>query len=457
MWVAMAQMATRVCEAHGVETRLQCVNCGAPICLRCQVRTEVGLKCPNCAAVPESVQPRRSRAGLVAGIGAAVVVIALLGVILAIKLGSTSGRALPPVGTTSGSWQSLPSMSDVRGGTTAVRLTDGRVLVVGGGDGSVALAGTDVFNPTGNAWAFAGNLNQARRGNETVLLNDGRVLTAGGLSGGTVLASAEVWNPATSTWTLAAPMHTRRFNEVLVRLSDGRVLAAGGLDASSATTLSSAEIYDPAANAWTALAQGMSQSRADAGSALLGGGRVLIAGGYSQQNGSNPNPLSETEIFDPAAAVFLRGPSLTEARSDLTLTALNNGQVLAVGGYSSAAVLNTAEIFDPAASMWNEVAGMHQQREKASASLLSNGWVLVSAGESADVTNGVLSSRTSLTTAEVYNPGAHQWLETPAMRCPRSTQAQVSLTDGAALVVGGDGAAPGQPPSAQSCAELYAP
>lgn len=457
--MVMTQMApaTRVCEAHGVETRLNCVECGSPICLRCQVRTEVGLKCPKCAAVPESARPRRSRSGRVAALGAAVVIVALLGVILAIKLSSTSGRPLPPVGTTSGKWQSLPGMSDVRGGTTAVRLTDGRVLVVGGGDGSVALSGTDVFNPADKTWTSAGSLNQARRGNETVLLRDGRVLTAGGLSSGTVLASSEVWNPSTATWTLAAPMRTPRFNEVLVTLSDGRVLAAGGLNASSATTLSSAEIYDPAANTWTALAQGMSQSRADAGAALLDGGRVLIVGGYSQQNGSNPISLSETEIFDPAANVFIRGPSLIEARSDLTLTALNNGQVLAVGGYSSTAVLNTAEIYDPSTSTWSEVAGMHQQREKASASLLADGSVLVSAGESADVNNGVLSSRTSLTTAEVYKPSTHQWLETPAMSCPRSTQAQVSLTNGGALVVGGDGAAPGQPPSAQSCAELYTP
>ena len=458
MCLAMAQMATRVCVAHGVETRLNCVNCGDPICLRCQVRTEVGLKCPKCAEVPASMVPRRNVSRRVAGLGAAVLLIAILGVILAIKLGSTPGRnSNTPIGTVTGSWQSLTSMSDVRGGTTAVRLSDGHVLVVGGGVGSVALAGTDVYNPTDKTWTSAGSLHQARRGNETVVLSDGRVLTAGGLSGSTVLNSVEVWNPATSAWTAVAPMHTARFNQVLVPLPGGKVLAAGGVDASSAATLASAEVYDPAADTWTPLPQGMPQSRADAGAAMLGGGRVLIAGGYSQTSGGNPNPLSETEIFDPAANVFSRGPSLTEQRSDLTLTALQNGMVLAAGGFSTAAVLNTAEIYDPGSATWSEVGGMHQQRERASASLLGNGNILVTAGESADVRDGVLSARSSLTTAEVYVPSSHQWQETPATKCPRSTQAQVTLTNGTAIVVGGDGASPGQPPAPQSCAELFTP
>ncbi|HEX6538793.1 MAG TPA: kelch repeat-containing protein [Candidatus Dormibacteraeota bacterium] len=453
----MAQMATRVCEAHGVETRLQCVNCGAPICLRCQVRTEVGLKCPKCAAVPEAAQRRRSRAGLVAGLGAAVVFIALLGVILALRLGSGSRSSVPPVGTTTGSWAAQPNLPDVRGSTTAVRLTDGRVLVVGGGVGIVPLAGTDIFNPATNTWASAGQLHQARRGNETVLLQNGRVLTAGGVAGNTVLASTEIWDPAKSTWSVAAPMHTARFNEILIVLPDGKVLAAGGVDSSEGATLSSAEIYNPAADTWTPLPQGLLQSRADAGSAMLAGGRVLIAGGYSQQSGGNPNPLSEVEVFDSAANVFARGPAMTESRSDLTLTALSNGQVLAAGGYSASATLNSAELYDPSTSTWSEVAGMHQERERASASLLRDGSVLVSGGDSADVNNGAIGSHQSLSTAEVYKPASHQWAETPAMHCPRSSQAQVTLTSGNALVVGGDGASPGQPPSPQSCADLFTP
>jgi hypothetical protein len=392
----------------------------------------------------------------VAALGAAVVVIAAVGIALGLHFSSSSSKPAPAA-TTTGHWQSLPSLSAVRGSTTAVRLTDGRVLVAGGGIGSVPLAGTEVFNPATKTWSSAGDMHQARRGNETVLLRDGRVLTAGGVAGSTVLSSVEIWNPAANTWSTAAPLNTARFNEILVTLPDGRVLAAGGIDASSAATLASAEIYDPNANTWTVLPQGLLQSRSDAGAVLVGGGRVLIAGGYSQQRGQSPNPLNEVEVFDPAASVFARGPSMTEARADLTLTALNNGQVLAAGGYSMTSTLASAELYDPASSNWNEITGMHQQRERASASVLPDGSVLVAGGESADVRDGVTGTRTSLATAEVYKPGTKQWLATPAMHCPRSAQAQVTLTSGEAIVVGGDAAFPGQPPTPQSCAEIFAP
>lgn len=456
----MAQTATsppRTCEAHGVETRLQCVNCGAPICLRCQVRTEVGLKCPKCAAVPEARRVgQRNTARQVAVLGAAVVVIAIIGVVLGLHFSSSSAPQPPPAVTT-GHWQSLPNLSAVRGSTTAVRLQDGRVLVAGGGVGSVPLAGTEVFNSATSTWSSAGDLHQPRRGNETVLLRDGRALTAGGVAGSTVLSSVEIWSPSTGAWTTAAPLQTARFNEILMTLPDGRVLAAGGVDSTSGATLSSAEIYDPSANTWTTLSQGLLQSRADAGAVMLGGGRVLIAGGYSQQGGQSPSPLSEVEVFDPAANVFARGPSMTESRSDLTLTALTNGQVLAAGGYSVTSTLASAELYDPTTSAWSAVKGMHQQRERASASLLPDGTVLVAGGETADVRDGVTGTRTSLSTAEIYKPGAKQWLETPALHCPRSAQAQVTLTNGHAIVVGGDAAFPGQPPTPQSCAELFAP
>ena len=38
------------CPRDGVDTRLQCSECGTPICPACFVRTAVGLRCANCGA-----------------------------------------------------------------------------------------------------------------------------------------------------------------------------------------------------------------------------------------------------------------------------------------------------------------------------------------------------------------------------------------------------------------------
>ena len=66
------------CPRDGVDTRLQCAGCEAPICPSCYVRTAVGLRCPPCGAASG---PRIAQAGptrrwpLVAAAGAAVAVV----------------------------------------------------------------------------------------------------------------------------------------------------------------------------------------------------------------------------------------------------------------------------------------------------------------------------------------------------------------------------------------------
>lgn len=49
------------CERDGETTRLTCVECHAPICPRCLVRTPVGMKCHQCSAEPGAAVFRRRR------------------------------------------------------------------------------------------------------------------------------------------------------------------------------------------------------------------------------------------------------------------------------------------------------------------------------------------------------------------------------------------------------------
>lgn len=65
------EVEEQVCERDGVNTRLTCAGCGAPICPTCLVRTPVGLKCPNCTGTGKA--RRRSPAPLAAVVALAVV------------------------------------------------------------------------------------------------------------------------------------------------------------------------------------------------------------------------------------------------------------------------------------------------------------------------------------------------------------------------------------------------
>ncbi|MGA2662191.1 MAG: kelch repeat-containing protein, partial [Verrucomicrobiota bacterium] len=64
---------------------------------------------------------------------------------------------------------------------TAVRLKDGRVLLVGGRDRSgSALATAELFDPTSSAYSPVGSMTSPRLDPTATVLGDGRVLVAGG-------------------------------------------------------------------------------------------------------------------------------------------------------------------------------------------------------------------------------------------------------------------------------------
>ena len=446
---AIMALVADICASHGVETRLHCASCGKPICLRCQVRTEVGIKCPDCAALPASaLRRRRAGAGGVMGAGLAVVlVVALLG----IHPWTGGQSAAPATGSPVGAWRSLADLKGIRGSSAAVVLQDNRVLVVGGGVGSIPLAAAELIDPVRGTDTQVAPMQVARRGHAAVLLKDGRVLVAGGLAGGRVLSDAEIFDASRGAWQEIAPMHVARFNHTLTMLADGRVLAAGG--ASPVTgpggfnAEQSAEIFDPHEGTWTTVSGGLLTPRYDAVAVLLQDGRVLVAGGIGP--GASAPALDSAELFDPAVRVFTRTGSMNQARQDLTGTLLGNGRVLVAGGSSGDVTRTTAELFDPSRGTWLLTGSLEQGRRLHAASLLSDGRVLVTGGEVVQV-----GSRSSLKSAEIYDPAGGKWRGAAPMTCPRS--AQVQVTAGSVVVVAaGDAAFPGEPPRAQSCVEVF--
>src|SRR5436853_3567257 len=283
-------MATQAlkCERHGELTRLTCVECGKPICPKCAVRTEVGLKCEE-DATPAAINEkalammRPSRKPLYLGIGGAVVVLAMIAVLLGSRGGSSDKPppALPPVGT----WRQAPDLATIRGTTTAVLLKDGRVLVAGGGVGAIPIDAAELFDPASGTWKATGTLKQGRRGHTAVLLNDGRVLVAGGRDAdGEPMSSTEIYDPATGQWTTSAPMSIGRIGHSMSMLRDGRVLVAGGTSrgpsgASGGQTIrpdASAEIFDPKTSTWKPTAS-MRTARFEHTATALPDGKVLIA------------------------------------------------------------------------------------------------------------------------------------------------------------------------------------
>ncbi len=114
---------------------------------------------------------------------------------------------------TTGVWIATGSMGSPRSGHTAVRLLDGRVLVVGGYPGDEpddALTSAELYDPNSGTWSATGSMLRPHGGFPATLLRDGRVLVGDVDDPGadTPVAGAEVYDPASGTWTVTGKMVT---------------------------------------------------------------------------------------------------------------------------------------------------------------------------------------------------------------------------------------------------------
>lgn len=247
-------------------------------------------------------------------------------------------------------WSSAGNMSTPRSFQTATLLADGRVLVVGGIDSTNVDAGqvlpsAELFDPATNSWTVAAPLPSARANHSAILLSDGRVLVVGGIdhrltqpSGFEAITGVEtavLYNPATNAWSPAASMSFTRTLPTLTLLPDGRVLVVGdgGIHARTA------EIFDPAKNLWLQ-APPPSVGRTVNVAVLLHSGAVLVAGGTGQ---------TSAQLYDPRRNSWSSAGALSVMRSGGTATVLPNGHVLVVGGFGNGTTpWSSADIYDPA-------------------------------------------------------------------------------------------------------------
>jgi MYXO-CTERM domain-containing protein len=180
------------------------------------------------------------------------------------------------------------------------------------------------------------------------LLGSGDVLIAGGfVAMGYILASAEIYSPAAGAFAATFPMSYERLDHTATLLGSGEVLVAGGnWTHTSGGALSSAEVFEtsggPRGKIGVFVASGsLATPRYNHTATLLGGGTVLLAGGY------NGKVLSTAELYDPlgspAAGTFATAGSMTTARQDHSATLLGTGEVLVAGGFDDIP-LSSAEL-----------------------------------------------------------------------------------------------------------------
>jgi hypothetical protein len=151
-------------------------------------------------------------------------------------------------------------MKSDRVGAAAVKLNDGRVLIVGGKSGRVVtsrhrnlssltpLNTAEIFDPESGAFIRTGDMSAPHYLATATMLADGNVLVVGGwtIRGPLVVGmrDAEVYQPETNRFVNVGQTNVPRLTNTATLLNDGEVLIAGGV-ADKALITASVEFYSP--------------------------------------------------------------------------------------------------------------------------------------------------------------------------------------------------------------------
>jgi Galactose oxidase, central domain len=244
-----------------------------------------------------------------------------------------------------------------------------------------------------------------------------------------LLASEEPPPPDSSfALRLAAP----RVNCTATITTGGRVLIAGGLSEQTnlGSGLADAELFDPAGNDGAGqiigslrFASRIFAARAFHDAVPLDAGRVLLIGG---------DLAGSLELFDPMLGVrgefqpagsLLHGP-----RFGLSATRLRDGRVFIVGGlFANQKPTKKTELFDPRTGVCVSGPDLSEPRHSHSAVLLDDGRVWIAGG-------------VGKSSSDLFDPTSGRITPGPRLLAPRDDHRATVLLDGRVLVTAGQDA-----------------
>jgi hypothetical protein len=208
---------------------------------------------------------------------------------------------------TTGTFGSVGFLLSDRVGHTGTLLATGEVLVAGGWNGCAPDSSDDppwdplfaeLFEPSSKSFRGSGNMSTTRIGHSAVRLPDGKVLVLGGIPAVQNLhaqptdpAYAELYEPARHIFSPVKGLSISHENYTATLLSSGMVLVAGGQDSAGKVT-SEVQLLNTGTVGLTATGS-LRIPRVRHTATLLQDGRVLVTGG----TGASGQTLASAEIY----------------------------------------------------------------------------------------------------------------------------------------------------------------
>jgi len=294
-------------------------------------------------------------------------------------------------------WTPLPEMRDPRMRHTANLLPSGEVLITGGfkgtgtghpsgyafykGPGNMSLDRCELYDPITRTFEQAPSLNTGRFWQRAVTLDDGRVLVVGGvnvtLAG---LSSCEIYDPVNDTWRYTGEMHGPRVRCTATLLSNGSVMVTGGHSGKVKVPIPTCEIFVPSEEKWYRIAS-MNDARGFHAAVELENGRVLVSGGFA---GPNESDTMGAEIYDPIKDEWIKTGHLGTPRHSHFMIPIGSRGVIAYGGSSCTEFYCTVsglEYYDIEKGEWEDTYMVILGRKWPAETELNDGRVLICGGQ----------------------------------------------------------------------------
>ena len=251
------------------------------------------------------------------------------------------------------SWTFVASMHNDRMRAQAVLLPNGKVLVASGMQSAmidaVATATVEVYDPIANTWTEIAPLATGREFFTLNVLLDGSVIAVGGRRSNTPgmdegLSSSERLANLDGTWEPGPTLSHARYAHTATSLPDGRIAVLGGAR-QFGDEIAPGEMIAADASGSSLLAPMPHPMSSGSAIKLPDTGEIVLMGGFASPSGAVPF----IDAYDPATNQWRTVGSLNTGAYGSCASLLNGGRILVAGGWSNSvgARLETSEVFDP--------------------------------------------------------------------------------------------------------------
>ena len=282
-----------------------------------------------------------------------------------------------------------PPMIQARHLQHALRLPGGALAVVGGTAGRNSM---EIFDPVKRQWKMQGEVPLKGEGFAVCELPGiGVAILGGGNGKGYGRTDTEIFREQDGAWSGASPLRTGRFDHTATPLKDGRILVVGGYTEDrdvvrhvlrETRITRDCEVLDPRRKEWTSV-QSLNVRRARHQSVLLGAGEVLVVGGYT----SASEITDSCEVFSPENSKWTVVERLPQLRSNFQLCPFPGGDALLIGGMEvnekgEAISEDSEEVrhtyrFKAASRTWTRGPKLHRGRTHFSMAVSESGILIV--------------------------------------------------------------------------------